>query len=121
VTEPLANRFPVAAVKFLRENPAVVRGAMFNDYGWGGYLMLKLPEQKVFIDGRNDFYGPTLVEEFNAVSELKPTWEAVFERYGVGWTILPVQHPVHALLALRKDWEKVYADEVAVIYTRRRT
>jgi hypothetical protein len=118
-TELLRDRFPVAAVQWVRTNETVVAGEMFNDYGWGGYLMWELPERKVFIDGRNDFYGKELVEEFNTVDDVKPGWEAVLEKYRVGWTILPPKHGLNALLALKADWQRVYADEVAVIYRRR--
>jgi hypothetical protein len=118
-TEPLADRFPVAAVEWLRANPQAVSGEMFNDYGWGGYLMLVLPERRVFVDGRNDFYGRQLVEEFNTVDDVKPGWEKVLEKYRVGWTILPPKHGLNALLALRADWRRVYADQTAVIYARR--
>ncbi len=118
-TEVLASRFPVAAVEWLRTNEVAVSGEMFNDYGWGGYLMLAWPQRRVFIDGRNDFYGKELVEEFNTVDDVKPGWEAVLEKYRVGWTILPPKHGLNALLALHKDWRRVYADEVAVVYARR--
>ena len=57
-TELLTNRFPVAAVQFLQQNPSPVHGEMFNDYGWGGYSPTGATEHKVFVDGRNDFYGP---------------------------------------------------------------
>jgi len=83
--------------------------------------MLALPQRKVFIDGRNDFYGEALVQEFNQVDEVKPGWETVFEKYHVGWTILPVQHPLNQLLALRADWRRIYADDVAVIYAHQTT
>jgi len=49
---------PSPPCNFLRQNPAAVHGEMFNDYGWGGYFILALPERRVFVDGRNDFYGP---------------------------------------------------------------
>jgi hypothetical protein len=118
-TEILASRFPVAAVTWLRTNDPAVTGEMFNDYGWGGYLMLELPDHRVFTDGRNDFYGKKLIEEFNTVDDVKPGWEPVLERYRVGWTILPPKHGLNALLAMRVDWKRVYSDDVAVIYTRR--
>lgn len=114
-TEILPSRFPVQAVEFLRTHPRAVRGEMFNDYGWGGYLLLELPERKVFVDGRNDFYGGALIEEFNRGNLVQPGWEDVFTKYRVGWTMLPVNHPLNQLLALRPDWPVVYADEVAVI------
>ena len=119
-TEILTNRFPVATANYLEAHPGAAHGEMFNDYGWGGYLMLYLPEQKVFIDGRNDFYGEELVREFNQVDDVNPGWENVLEKYNVGWTILPRQHPLNSLLALRKDWRLVWQDGVATVYTRSR-
>ena len=118
-TEILTNRFPVAAVAWVRANPDVVAGEMFNDYAWGGYLMLELPERRVFVDGRNDFYGKELIDEFNTVDDVKPGWDSVFDKYRVGWTILPPNHGLNALLALQPDWRRVYVDDVAVIYGRR--
>jgi hypothetical protein len=117
-TGMLTNRFPVAAVRFVADNPRAVNGEMFNDYGWGGYLMLSLPDHAVFVDGRNDFYGPELVKEFDDVNKVRPGWDAILQKYDVGWTILPRGHGLNMLLALRKDWSLAYTDEVAAIYTR---
>ena len=118
-TDLLTNRFPVAAVHFLHEDPRLVSGEMFNDYGWGGYLALVMPEHKVFVDGRNDFYGAALIQEFRDVSEVHTNWEPVLRKYGVGWTILPRLHPLNELLALRTDWSLAYDDDVTAIYVRK--
>jgi len=118
-TELLTNRFPVAAVQFLRQNPSAVHGEMFNDYGWGGYLMLALPERKIFVDGRNDFYGPELIQDFDTLNRVRPGWEDVLRKYKVDWTILPLPHPLNELLMLRKDWSLSYTDDVTAIYSRR--
>lgn len=118
-TAILTNRFPGSAVGFLRQNPRAVSGEMFNDYGWGGYLILVMPEHRVFVDGRNDFYGANLIQDFRSVSEVHTNWEVVLHRCGVGWTILPRAHPLNELLALRSDWSVAYADDVAAIYVRK--
>ena len=34
---------------------------MFNSYNWGGYLMFKLPDYPVFVDGRTDLYAIGIV------------------------------------------------------------
>ena len=118
-TELLTNRFPVAAVQFLQQDPAVVHGEMFNDYGWGGYLALALPSHKVFVDGRNDFYGPELIQDFDTVNRAHTGWEDVLRKHKVDWTILPRAHPLNELLALHKDWSLSYTDDVAAIYSRK--
>ena len=115
----LTNRFPVAAVQFLQQHPAAVQGEMFNDYGWGGYFILALPDHKVFVDARNDFYGAELIQDFVTVNHANPGWDGVLQKYHVGWTILPRAHPLNQLLVLSKDWSLSYTDEVATIYSRR--
>jgi hypothetical protein len=42
--------YPEKAVEFLKTNH--FEGQLFSSYGWGGYLIWKLPERKEFIDGR---------------------------------------------------------------------
>ncbi len=119
VTEILPAYFPVAATRFVTANPRAVSGEMFNDYGWGGYLVLVMPEHRVFVDGRNDFYGPELIRDFDTVNQAHPGWEDVLRKYKVDWTFLPRAHPLNELLALHKDWSLSYTDEVAAIYSRR--
>jgi hypothetical protein len=78
-----------------------------------------LPDRKVFIDGRNDFYGPELVREYSEVSQLQPGWEVVLQKYGVGWTILPRAHRLNEVLALHPQWQVAHTDAVATVYCRR--
>lgn len=115
-TEIPADKFPVAAVEFLRASPSSVNGQMFNDFMWGGYLMLALPERKVFIHPNLDVYGKEVVREFNKVDDVQPGWQKVFQKYDVGWTILPVKHPLNQVLMQRSDWQVAYSDDVAVIF-----
>jgi hypothetical protein len=117
-TDVLSNRYPVAAVQFIAAHPQAVAEEMFNDYGWGGYLVLTMPQHRVFVDGRNDFYGPDLIREYTSVNTVETNWEAVFQKYGVGWTILPRTHPLNVLLSLGRDWNLAYADDVAAVYAR---
>jgi hypothetical protein len=42
--------YPKNAVSYLQRHPS--SGQIFSEYGWGGYLIWKLPAKKVFVDGR---------------------------------------------------------------------
>jgi hypothetical protein len=42
--------YPTQAISYLRTN--VPEGNILAPYNWGGYLIWKLPEKKVFVDGR---------------------------------------------------------------------
>lgn len=114
----LPDRFPTAAVAKLKAGEIKVSGRVFNDYGWGGYMLWALPEHPVFFDGRNDFYGKAVADEFNEVDEVYPGWEDVLNKRQVGWTLLPVKHPLNAVLAVHPNWRAVYFDSVAAIYAR---
>ena len=41
--------YPDSAVSYLSQN--MPDGEIFSTYGWGGYLVWKLPEKKVYING----------------------------------------------------------------------
>ena len=112
------TRYPTAAVDFLRAHPDAVRGEMFNYFLWGGYLEFALPDRRPFIDSRNDSYGVGLVRDFRIANEPNPGWDAVFARYNVGWTILPVQHPLNRILELSPHWTRVFSNQTALVYSR---
>lgn len=115
-TALLPDRYPVTAVEFLRNHPGTVEGPMFNSYAWGGFLIRELPDHAVFVDGRNDFYGAALLQDYRLVNRAQPGWAEVLARYRVRWTILPQEHALNALLELDARWEEVYRDATTRIY-----
>jgi hypothetical protein len=117
-TELPASRFPIDAVEFLRQSPEAVRGNMFNEYAWGGYFILAMPQRKVFLHPNLDVYGEDVVRDFLQVNGVQPGWEDILKKYHVDWTILPREHRLNHLLAQRADWHLVYTDQVATIYGR---
>jgi len=112
------SRYPTSAVNYLRAHPGVVRGEMFNYFLWGGYLEFDFPERRPFIDSRNVMYGLDLTHDFLTVNEPKPGWEAVFAKYNVDWTILPVQHPLNRILELSPQWTLVFSNQLTLVFSR---
>ena len=54
------DRYPAGALATLRGDPSA---RIFTDDEWGDYLIWSLyPSQKVFVDGRDDFYGDDFEE-----------------------------------------------------------
>jgi hypothetical protein len=115
-TEMIASKWPVNAVGYIRQNPDEFRGNMFNQYAWGGYLMQALPEHRVFVDGRTDFYGEPLIRQFDATASLSTNWMDALTQYNVRWTLMPTNHRLNLALALLPGWKRVYSNEVATIY-----
>ncbi len=112
------DRYPVAALEYVRAHPDAIHGEMFNDFLWGGYIEFALPQRKPFIDSRNYSYGLDLFHEFRTVDTPKPGWEAVFAKYHVDWTILPSQHPLNQVLWLCPDWHVVFSNRQALVFSR---
>jgi len=83
------NYYPKGAVDYLKNN--LPEGEIFSEYGWGGYLIWKLPEKKVFIDGRMPSWrweapnGETssAFDDYNAMFREEGDYKEVFNNYGV--------------------------------------
>ncbi|MCX6901100.1 MAG: hypothetical protein NT105_20695 [Verrucomicrobia bacterium] len=112
------DRWPVNAVRFIKQHPGQFAGNMLNQHVWGGYLMWEMPEHKVFVDGRTDFYGEAFIRNFLDMTQLRPGWREKLDASKVGWTLLTTDHPLTQALALLPDWRRAYSDPLATIYTR---
>ena len=104
------GEYPVEAVHLIKQ-----RGYenVFNDHGWGGYLLWK--EVPVYIDGRNDVYGELLTDFLHLHQTEKPLGQVLAEK-GARTVLTGVNSTRD--LALRESllWQRVYRDEDAVVY-----
>jgi hypothetical protein len=112
------NRWPVDAVKFIQEHPGQFTGNMLNQHVWGGYLMWVMPERKVFVDGRTDFYGEAFIRNFLDLTQLRPGWREKLGAGRVSWTLLTTGHPLTQALAALPEWRVVYSDPLATVCRR---
>lgn len=113
------DRFPVGAFDFAVKNK--INGRMFNNYGWGGYLIYKgSPGYKVFIHGRTEVYGPKMMKEYLTVSRAQFGCMEILDKYKVDWVMFDADTPLCRLLEA-KGWEKVYSDQTAEILLRRKS
>ncbi len=110
--------FPVKAVAWLEAHPQ--DGRMFNEFDWGGYLLLRLwPDQQIFMDGHTHIYGETLTREYEQVITLNTGWEEILQKYDVAWIIMRKNAPLIRALSASDDWETTYEDSTTVILIRR--
>jgi hypothetical protein len=83
---------------------------------WGDYLIFKgYPEQKVFIDGRSDFYGPELGKEYLDMVQGRYDWRALMDKYHFDLVLAPADWPLVSLLKNQADWGVVEDDGKAVL------
>jgi len=116
----VAKAFPVNAVEYLETHK--VPEPMFNDYGFGGYLVwARGPEHKVFVDGRGDVYERGgVLEDYLHISRLGPGALAVLKEYDIQSCLLGRDAPLSTALSASPDWRRVYADNVSALFVRTR-
>lgn len=115
--------YPEGAIGFLKEHE--VRGPMFNHLRWGGYMIWRTPEYKVFADGRSASGKATSV--YLTVIGAAPGWKDALDSYGVNFVFVPVMRmeggvitPLVLGLAEegRDEWRPVYLKDNSVVFLR---
>lgn len=113
---PSAKITPANAVRSIGMAKA---GPILNDYDFGGYLdFVGIPP---FIDGRGELYGETYMLRHDRALSLQnlPDFLRLLEEYRIRTTLLSPSTPAAALLDRLPGWKRVYADDVAVVHSRR--
>lgn len=110
------KRFPVAAVEHARAEG--VRGRLFHEFIWGGYLLWAWPEQKVFIDGGSDFYGGELLRAHRHVVNIQPGWADSLDVWRIDLVLVPTSGPMGAQLARESGWRAWHTDSTATLFQR---
>ena len=116
-----AFRFPVEAVErnAAHLTPAASMPRVLTSDQWADYLIFRLyPRQRVFFDGRSDFYGPALGADYRKLFAAHASWRELLDRYAFDLALLPYDWPLSTMLANEPGWRRVYHDSVAVLYVR---
>jgi hypothetical protein len=109
--------YPAAAVDFMQREH--VPTPVYNASNWGGFLMWQARDYPVYVDGRTDLYDDAFLNEYVRAFQGRPGWEDVLDSGGINTVLITPISPLAQLLDQDEGWEKVYGDEVAVIYVRR--
>jgi hypothetical protein len=106
---------PVAAVEAARA--AGVTGNVFNDYGFGSYLIFAgVPP---YIDGRMDMYGAKFARRFlDTVAKPDVLLPETLTEHQITWTLLGPKSTAVRVMDRTPGWHRIYADEWAVVHVR---
>ena len=111
------SSFPVSMVQ--KESTRIISARVFTTDQWGDYLIYRgWPSQKVFIDGRSDFYGRALGDDYLALMNGRRGWENLFRKYDFTIALIPLHWPLVALLDRDQSWRKVREDKLGVLFER---
>jgi hypothetical protein len=110
------TQFPRHALAFMvREG---INGRLFNMFDFGGFIEWHAPRLKTFADGRADIftYNGVLRDYMDAIWANR-TLE-VLDKYQIEYVLVPPHGVIPSTLRQTTGWTTVYADEVAVLFTR---
>ena len=128
----VALALPTALRPIVRSNDAVtpdaalaaatrlgLSGPVFNSEMFGGYLIFRgVPD---FIDGRIEMYGNDfLATDYQAERGSEAALRELLARYHIAWTLLLPEAGAVGVMDRLDGWERVYADNRAVIHRYRR-
>lgn len=108
------NFYPKDAVSYISKN--MPSGEIFSNYNWGGYLIWKLPEKKVFVDGRMSHW-PGILDYQSQILLGKIDYREVFNKYNIQMVLWPKKDKDDIFVdRIKKDgWKVVYFDTVSQI------
>ncbi|MBI4402353.1 MAG: hypothetical protein HY581_12070 [Nitrospirae bacterium] len=116
------TEYPIEAVQWVQAHRDRVGTQLYNDYGFGGFLLWWLPNEKVFIDGRMPAWrvgDRRIFYDYIALTNWEPPALGVLQKYDVDWAIVELGNPLNRALASQGDWQEIYKDTKVSIYVKR--
>lgn len=114
--------FPSQAVAAMKNvlAPGTRMPRILTSDQWADYLIFRLyPSQRVFFDGRSDFYGEALGMDYQALLDASPDAREVLARYRFDLALLPHDWPLERVLETDSGWDRIYRDPVSALFVRR--
>lgn len=138
--------YPRDAVQYLKGN--LPQGEIFSVYEWGGYLDWKLPEKKVFIDGRMASWrrdtapiseSNYALKEYTRLMQGEVSLNTIAQKYNIELLLVPAAKPKNFAKNLsnylakligfknhpnlleqisQTGWPEIYRDKISIIYQR---
>jgi hypothetical protein len=104
----------VEAVDYLASNPG---GRLFNEMGYGSYLVWTLPPGSVFVDPRVELYPFEQWQDYQRISHAS-RYNEILDNYGITRILLDkgLQPELASALASDPDWTKEYEDGRAQVW-----
>lgn len=124
------RHWPVAAVEAARRAArSIQRDAdsacggrepvrVFNDLGFGGYLIYFAPELPVYIDDRCELYGDAGLRRYREVVSHPDLFAGLAEYDGIDLAIVRRGTKLERHLDGLSSWRPVHTDQVAAVYRR---
>jgi len=109
--------FPVKIVR--AHSDLILRSRVLTTDQWGDYLIYVNPAQKVFMDGRSDFYGPEVGNDYLRLTVGAWDWRQLMDKYRFNLVLLPVDSALVQILKLAPEWSVIQDDGKRILLVRK--
>jgi hypothetical protein len=114
------QKFPVEMAA--RHPDMLAQGRLLTQDQWADYLIYRFyPRQRVFIDGRSDFFGQKIGTDYIAATQGLPQWERILDSYNFDRILCPVKWPLYSLVRHHPRWKLVSEDGLAAFFVKTST
>jgi hypothetical protein len=113
-----STSYPIEAVEWILANRDQTGQRLYNDYGYGGFLLWWMPGTKIFIDGRMPAWRSgerAILRDYMALTGQDPDL-GILGRYSIDWALVRRGTSLEEALARQGNWNRIYDDQKAVIY-----
>ncbi|MDX1979448.1 MAG: hypothetical protein SFV51_04205 [Bryobacteraceae bacterium] len=112
------EKFPLEMIA--RHQETLISGRLFTSDEWADYLIYRLyPRQKTFVDGRSDFFGKEIGDDYLRILKGHWKWESVMAKYRFDTALVPVEWPVATLLKANPAWKLVEDGGKTLLFVRK--
>ena len=108
------QRFPVEASTYIEKH--AMKAPLYNPYGWGGYLIWRLPGMPVSIDGRADLYGDGGLGRFMQTWTGQRNWADDPALMKANTIVLERNSSLASILRSDARFRMVHDDDVASVF-----
>jgi hypothetical protein len=110
----MRDLYPVQACVFIENHH--LSPPLYNPFPWGGYLMWRLPQLPVSIDGRTNVHADERVTRSIETTHAKENWVKDEELLRARTILLMRDRPLTQLLLVDPKFRVVYEDKTAVVF-----
>ena len=110
----MRDLYPVQACDYIERHHAI--DPLYNSFPWGGYLMWRLPQLHVSIDGRTNVHDDWRVTRAIETSHGELSWTKDDELFRAKTIVLEKKRPLTSILRSDPRFRLVYEDNTAVVF-----
>ena len=118
IGENTAKLYPIEAAAFVEKQG--YPGPLYNHFNWGGYLIWRLPQLKVSMDGRANVHGDERIKRSITTWSGGPEWNEDPELNEARIVIAKRDMALASLLRLDSRFHVAHEDQLTVVFHRAR-